>query len=184
VPFAALALLLVLVLPLVAMAAMPLILIQRYRAGSVRRIARPWLAKLNVVAMVVSAAFFLTAAAFTNIWVARTLEAAAAGMTIGLGLGVLGLWLSRWESTPRSLHYTPNRWLVFAITFVVAARVLYGLARSIAALASGQESLITAFGLAGSLAAGAIVVGYYLAYAVGLWYHVRRWEQRPVRVLN
>jgi hypothetical protein len=184
VPFAALALLVVLLLPLIAIAAMPVILVQRYRAGSVRRVARPWLVRLNLVAMVFSAAFFLTAAAFANIWLPTTFRAAAAGMAIGIGLGVLGLALSRWEITSRSLHYTPNRWLVFAITFVVAVRVLYGLARSAAALISGQESFVTAFGFAGSLAVGAVVVGYYFAYAIGLWYRVRRWEARPVRVMQ
>jgi hypothetical protein len=184
VPFVALALLLLLLLPLLVMAALPLILIQRYRAGSVRRLARPWLVRLNLVAMIFSAAFFLTAAAFANIWVPATFQAAGAGMAIGIGLGGLGLWLSRWEFTSRSLHYTPNRWLVFAVTFVVAARVTYGLARSVAALFSGNQSFVTAFGFAESLAAGAIVVGYYLAYAVGLWYRLRRWERRLVRVMT
>jgi hypothetical protein len=28
---------------------------------------------------------------------------------IGLGLGVLGLLLTRWEPTAAKLHYTPNR---------------------------------------------------------------------------
>ena len=42
-------------------------------------------------------------------------------------LGMVGLLLTRWEATPATLHYTPNRWLVLVVTFVVSARVLYGL---------------------------------------------------------
>ena len=44
-------LLLVLLLPVVLIALMPLILIQRYRVGTARRMARPWTATFNVVLM-------------------------------------------------------------------------------------------------------------------------------------
>ena len=48
---AVLLLALVLLLPLAVVALMPLILLQRYRAGSARRLARPWIASLNLVLM-------------------------------------------------------------------------------------------------------------------------------------
>ena len=47
----------------------------------------------------------------------------------GCLLGLLGLALTRWEHTPRALHYTPNRWLILIITLVVSARLLYGIWR-------------------------------------------------------
>jgi hypothetical protein len=184
VPLLVLALLLL--LPLALIALMPLILIQRYRAGTARRLARPWIATINLVAMVFSASFFLVAAAVTSFWVPNALSAASAGMAAGFALGLIGLWSSRWESTPRSLHYTPNRWLVLAITLVVTARVLWGFWRGWITFQSGagNDSLLTAFGVAGSLGAGAIVLGYYLAYAIGLRRRVSRWQKRPLRVIN
>jgi hypothetical protein len=48
-------LLLVLLLPVVLIALMPLILIQRYRVGTARRMARPWMATFNVALMALSA---------------------------------------------------------------------------------------------------------------------------------
>ena len=45
---------------------------------------------------------------------------------------------------------------------------------------SGTE-LVTAFGVPESLAAGAMVIGYYLAYNAGLRYRIQRWENRALR---
>jgi hypothetical protein len=132
-----------------------------------------------------SAVFFLITAAFTTIWIANALTGAAIGMGTGLLLGWLGLAITRWEPTPRSLHYTPNRWLVLIVTLVVSARVIYGLARSFAAMQAGigGTSLVSAFGVPESLAAGAVVIGYYLAYNAGLVWRIRRWQRRTLRAV-
>jgi hypothetical protein len=179
------ALAVVLLIPLVLIALMPLVLLQRYRAGTVRRLARPWAATLNLVAMIFSALFFLSASAFTNVWVADAFASAVAGMAVGGLLGLVGLWVTRWEATPRSLHYTPNRWLVLGVTLIVTARLLYGFWRGWLTLRSGADdtSWIAAFGVAGSLGAGATVLGYYLAYGVGLRWRIAKWQKRPLRVI-
>jgi hypothetical protein len=54
-------LILVVLLPLVLIVLMPVILIQRYRVGTARRMARPWMATLNVALMAFSV-FLLSAA--------------------------------------------------------------------------------------------------------------------------
>ena len=173
-----LALAIVLLLPVALVALMPLILILRYRAGRSRRLARPWAASINVVAMTLSAGLFLVSAAVVNIWVPSSFVYAALGMLGGIGLGLLGLWLSRWEPTRQALHYTPKRWLVLGVTLLVSARLIYGFARGIASWTSGgdRSTALAAFGIAGSLAIGAVVVGYYLAYAAGLRWRIRRWQ--------
>ena len=113
------------------------------------------------------------------------LRFATAGIGGGCGLGVIGLGLTRWEPTPRSLHYTPNRWLVLAITLLVTARVLYGLWRtwSVAYVSVSDASFVTAFGVRETLAAGGIVLGYYLAYSAGLRWQIRRWQRRRLRMM-
>jgi len=176
---------LVLLIPLALIALMPLALVQRYRTGTARRLARPWLGTLNVAAMFFSALFFMSASAVTNVWVPNAFLAAAAGMALGCALGVVGLWLTRWEATPRSLHYTPNRWLVLGVTVIVTARLLYGFWRGWTTMRAGadQTSWIAAFGVAGSLGAGATVLGYYLAYAIGLRRRISAWQKRPLRVM-
>ena len=155
---------------LAAVALLPLSLIMRYRAGTARRPARRWVATINAVLMALSIAFFITVAALTNVWVPDAFVHAAAGLLMGSALGLLGLLLSRWERTPTVLYYTPNRWLVLAITVVVSARLLYGLWRSWHAWSAvpGDQSWLAAAGAAGSLAAGAVVLGYYLVYWAGV----------------
>ena len=151
---------------------MPVSLIQRYRVGTARRVARGWVTTLNLVAIVISTAIFMAGAAVTNVWVPEALKYAGGGLLAGCALGAAGLAVSRWEPSPGALYYTPNRWLVLAITVTVTGRILYGFWRSWHAWQSGLSgsSWFVAAGVAGSLAAGALVLGYYLVY----WAGVRR----------
>jgi hypothetical protein len=177
--------LLLLLVPIVVMALMPLLLIQRYQAGKARRQARAWAVTLNLAVMAFSAVFFLISAALTTLWIPRAFAGAALGMAAGLLLGIFGLVLTRWEADARALHYTPNSWLILLVTLVVSARVIYGLFRTIAAAQAGVSGsgLALAFGVPESLAAGAMVIGYYLAFNAGLRWRVRRWQRRPLRVI-
>jgi hypothetical protein len=142
-------------------------------------------ATVNAIMMLFSAAFFLVVAAVTRLWVPDALMSAVGGVSLGVMLGLVGLWLTHWEPTTRSLHYTPNRWLVLAITVVVAVRVLYGFWRGAAVWGSADSaSVIDAFGIGGSLAAGGTVIGYYVAYGIGLRRRISRWQRRPLRVMS
>jgi hypothetical protein len=179
-------LLLLLIVPVVMVLLTPLLLIQRYRVGSSRRAARPWMVTLALVSMALSTAFFIVGAAFTNIWVPRALIDALEGLAGGGIIGIFGLLLTRWEPTPRSLHYTPNRWMVLTITLVVAGRVAFGMYRAAMSASAGVTgtALLSSFGIAESLAAGGIVIGYYLAYNAGVRWRIRQWQRRALRVMN
>jgi hypothetical protein len=168
------------VLVLVVLVLMPLSLLQRYRMGTTRRLARGWVATANVVAMTLSVAFFMTVAALTTVFVENAFTYALLGLMGGCVLGILGLWLSRWEPAQGSLHYTPNRWLVLSITLVVAARVAYGGWRAWHTwrVSPDNASWLASAGLAGSLAAGAVVLGYYLMFWTGVRRRVRRHRRR------
>ena len=160
---------------------MPLSLVIRYRAGTARRQARGWVATLNSVGLVISTSLFLMGAALTSIWVPHALGYSLLGLLGGIALGIVGLWISRWEHRPDSLHYTPNRWLVLAVTLLVTARVLYGFWRGWHTVqdASGGPSWVTTFGVAQSMAAGALVLGYYLSYWMGVRRRLKRHSARP-----
>jgi hypothetical protein len=164
--------LLALALLIAPIALMPLALVFRYRAGTARRQARGWVVTLNLVALAISTALFLLGAVLTGIWVPNALLYSVLGLLGGIALGIVGLWVSRWERAPQALHYTPNRWLVLAVTLLVTARLLYGFWRAWDTWRTtpGDTSLLAAFGIAGSMAAGAVVLGYYLSY----WAGVRR----------
>ena len=148
----------------------------RYRAGTARRLRPGWVATVDVLAVGLSVTLFLLAAAVTSLWVPRAFSYSVLGLLAGALLGLAGLGLSRWEPAPESLHYTPNRWLVLALMVVVSSRMAYGIWRAWHAWRTTPDdaSWLAASGAAGSLAAGGLVLGYYLAYWAGLWLRVRR----------
>jgi hypothetical protein len=160
-----------------AVLAIPISLMQRYRAGSARRTAREWVATVNLIMICFSTGIFLYVAALTSfLWVPRAFTCSLAGFATGAILGLLGLALTRWELTPEGLYYTPNRWLVLTITLVVTTRLLYGFWRGWQAWgATGSESSwLESVGVAGSMAVGAVVLGYYFSYAIGVRHRLAR----------
>jgi hypothetical protein len=172
VPIILAALLLILLVILASVVLIPVTLVMRYRAGTARRRVRGWLATVNAAGLALSIAFFLTAAGLTNIWVPDAFAYACAGLVGGALIGVVGLALTRWEVVTGGVFYTPNRWLVLAITVAVTGRLAYGFWRSWNAWQSlaGDTSWAAAAGVAGSLGAGAVILGYYFVY----WLGVRR----------
>lgn len=157
---------------------LPVSLVQRYRIGTARRPGRGCLAGINLVSLWLSSMLFGLAAAFTSLWVPGAFAYTLAGFAAGGLLGLLGLALTRWEPTPDTLYYTPNRWLVLGITLVVTARVLYGFWRSWQAWGAGldYQAWATAAGVAGAMGAGATVLGYYLVYWLGVRRRLKRWQ--------
>ena len=165
---------------LASIALLPLTLVQRYRVGTARRPARGWLIAINLVGTAISVALFVIAAAITSTWVPFAFTYTLVGLAAGLALGVLGLALTRWEPTASFLYYTPNRLLVLTITLIVTARVLYGFWRSWHAWTAGLDysSWAAESGVADSMAAGGIVLGYYLAFWAGLRWRMKRHRRR------
>ncbi len=157
----------------------PLLLVQRYRFATTRRQGRGWVATFNIVAIGLSVTLMLIGAAISSIWVPPTLRYALVGLAGGGALGLLGLLFSRWETHTRELHYTPNRWLVLLVMAVVVARVLFGFWRAWSVWhATGAHARVVATGAAESLAAGAVVLGYYFVYWSGVRWRIRRHQRR------
>jgi hypothetical protein len=97
-----------------------------------------------------------------------------AGCAVGVGLGVWGLRLTRFEATPQGLFYTPNRYLGVSLSLLLIARLgwrylqLLGtdMASASSPVALGQSPLtLLIFGM---------LAGYYTSYAAGLL----RWKAR------
>lgn len=152
---------------------MPLALWQRYRLGRARRRAVAWVAALNAWSLLVSVLVFAFSAWVAGHWVDAALPHAASGLGAGVLLGLAGLAFTRFEATAHGLYYTPNRWLVLALTLVVAACIAYGLLRMHQAWAAQAQA--TWLAQQGSvLAVGGLLLGYYLAYAWGLRRRIRR----------
>ena len=152
----------------------------RYRAGTARRQARRWVASLNVWMTSFSAVFFLSFAFLLSFWIESAFRFALIGLGCGGILGLVGLAMTRWESQPEGLFYTPSRWLVLFITLAIAARFVYGWWRAThsSSNTSDQHWLITASGTQLSLALAAGLIGYYLVYSLGVRLRIARREQR------
>lgn len=155
-----------LLLPLLVVILIPVALVRRIGRGTMRRRARGWVVTVNLVAVVLSTMMFLIGALISNAWAPDALRYSLAGLATGMVLGLLGIVLTRWELAHGVMHYTPNRWLVLAVTAVVAARLIYGIWRvgEVWSAGAGQVQSVAASSLAMSMAAGAVVLGYYLVY--------------------
>ena len=167
-------------------ALIPIALVQRYRMGVARQRARGWLIAINLVGISISMMMFALAAAFTSIWLHPALVYTLGGLAIGFVLGVAGIWLTRWESFRDGLYFTPNRWLVLGITLVVTGRILFGFWRAWHTWRAGFDdaSWVAASGLAKSMAAGGMVLGYYFVYWIGVRSRLRRQQRTTGAALN
>ena len=163
----------------------PIGIVRRYQVGTSRQRAREWVATLNLFGLFFSILLFVSAAVMTSIWVPGILLYAAGGLAGGALLGWLGLQLTRWETAPDALHYTANRLLVLGITLLVTARVGYGFWRAWQSWRAGLagESWFVESGLPGAMAAGAVVLGYYVVFWLGVRRQLRRHARRRVRRL-
>jgi hypothetical protein len=168
------------VVVLAVIALIPISIVQRYRMGTARRLARGWVATLNLVALTFSAVLVLISAALTSVWVSDALRFTAMGLAAGMLLGAIGIWLTRWEAAPQALHYTPPRLLVLLVTSIVTARILFGFWRTWRLWESGtvRPAWFVGAEVAGTMAAGAVVLGYYLAFWFGVRHRLARHRRR------
>jgi hypothetical protein len=161
----------------------PIGIVRRYQVGTSRQRARGWLAAVNLFGLWFSTLLFMIAATLTSIWVPDVLVYTTAGLAAGALLGFLGLKLTRWEHGLDALHYTPNRPLVLGVTLVVTARVVYGFWRSWESWRAGLsgEPWFVEAGFPDVMAAGAVVLGYYFVFWLGVRRELRRHFKRHLR---
>lgn len=95
----------------------------------------------------------------------------AGALAVGVGLGVWGLRLTRFERTPEGLFYTPNAHIGIALSVILVARIAWRLfqmqalqAHPGALGAGGPEFARSPL----TLAVFGMLAGYYATYAVGL----------------
>ncbi len=158
----------VLILVMLMLVLLPFGLVQRYRTGTARRRAYWWLVRLNAWLLLVSTALFALGAWITGHWVPHAPSYAIAGLGLGAVLGIVGAWTTRFERQPDGLlHYTPNRWLVLALTLLVVARIVLGVWQVWRSPPPGEAGLLaTLLADHGNLfGVGGVLLGYALAYA-------------------
>ena len=98
------------------------------------------------------------------------------GAAVGIGLGLYGTRLTKFENTPEGMYYTPNAHLGIALSTLLIARVGY---RYFFAMSPGSWPPQPAIGPGSSgswitLLIFGTMAGYYVTYAIGLL----RWSRK------
>ena len=100
--------------------------------------------------------------------------AAIGGAIVGIGLGVLGTRLTKFEVTPAGLFYTPNAHLGIALSLLLVVR----LAWRFVMMQTGGHGVDPQAAQIGNnpltMAIFGTLAGYYVTYAIGLL----RWRAR------
>ena len=167
-----------LLLALVALWAvlLPFSLWMRYRTGRARRRAQGWVIRGNAWLLLASLFVFAFFTAISAFWLPHALRDAGIGVLAGGLLAIASLRLTRFETDAGGFFYTPNRWLVLALTIAVAARLVAGVWMAWRRVfGDAQAGAAEAWLQAGSLVGvAALLLGYYLAYTWGLRARVLR----------
>lgn len=100
----------------------------------------------------------------------------AAGVVVGVCLGVYGLRVTRFEKTPEGLFYTPSAHVGIALSLLFVGRILYRLIQLYGASESLAGPQINYATSPLTLLIFGTLAGYYVTYAVGLlrWRHAAR----------
>lgn len=168
-PVLLLLVLVVLGVALLALLLLPVSLWARYRSGRARRRAQAWAVRTNAWLFLFSLPLFFASALLATWAWPEAFRDACYGLLAGFAVGIVGLWLTRFEHDGEGFHFTPNRWLVLALVLVVAARIAAGMwlaAAPMLGLAVPQVFDGRAGG--GWLGVAGLLLGYHSAYAWGL----------------
>jgi hypothetical protein len=101
------------------------------------------------------------------------LWALGGGAIAGIGLGILGLKLTKFETTPTGPCYTPSAHLGIALSTLLVLRIGYRFMQASQSVNPGASSASYSSSPITLLMFGALAF-YYVTYAVGLI----RWSQR------
>ena len=151
---------------------LPVSLWARYASGRARRRAQGWVVRGNAWLLAIALPLFLLSAWTATYWMDDALRDAWWGLLIGVVVGIVGVWLTRFERDAKGWVYTPNRWLVLGLTSIVAVRVFAGLWMAWRHVSGDASNVSGAF--ARWLDAGAwmgiagLFLGYGLAYTWAL----------------
>lgn len=90
-------------------------------------------------------------------------------VAIGIGLGIVGLRTTRFETTPLGYYYTPNTHLGIALSLLLVARIAYRVFEYNVMSAADRATHMQDFGRSPlTLAVFGVLAAYYACYAIGI----------------
>lgn len=146
---------------------------RRVRRNFGRQPLQPTRFKVRIGILTLAAGALLFVAANN----AAAFSAALAGLVVGAGLGVIGLRLTRFESSAEGFFYTQNTYIGVGLSALLIGRLVYRYlvmsqsAGPTASMTTGQygtNPFAASASNALTLAIFTLLVGYYVTYFVGV----------------
>jgi hypothetical protein len=132
-----------------------------------RNIGRqPLQPKRMVTRIVIYGVLTLLLAAFSVLY-PRVLLGLGGGLALGVPLALVGLKLTKFETTPQGRFYTPNPYIGTALTALLAARLVYRLI-ALSNLSQNPTQPPPVMQSSLTFCAFGILAGYYIAYYIGI----------------
>jgi hypothetical protein len=159
---------------LAAIAALVLFaLYRRFRRLFGRQPLQPARLKARVVALAAIAGLFALRGLHSPDFAAAVFGGGVlGGGVLGAALAWFGIRLTRFEATPQGVFYTPSGYIGIVLASLLASRLAYRFAVLYPSMQAAQAQTGDPFAAYRSspltIALFAIVIGYYLAYCVGL----------------
>jgi hypothetical protein len=98
----------------------------------------------------------------------------AGGLTLGVLLALLGLRLTRFETTAEGQFYTPNTYLGVAVTLLLVGRILYRVLVLVALTPPDAAPPLPLFQSPLTFLFFGLTAGYYIAYFAGVVIEAKR----------
>jgi hypothetical protein len=149
----------------------PLAVRQPYRVGVARHPGGAWASTVLAVSFLVAAAALLGATVELGRLAPKARPAVMGALGIGVLVGLLAFTLSTWQNHRGIVYFHPNQRVTLAITGLTMLRIAYGLwlLWSASGAVSVDRRWMASVGMAGTLAAAAVLTGY----GFGFWGAVR-----------
>jgi hypothetical protein len=97
-----------------------------------------------------------------------SLSALGGGIAAGVGLGLYGLRITKFENTPEGLYYTPSAHVGIALSLLLAARIIYRLIQIYSGGGLPPDAQMTYATTPVTMLIFGTLAGYYVTYAIGL----------------
>ena len=97
-----------------------------------------------------------------------SLAALAGGILAGVGLGLYGLRVTKFESTPEGMFYTPSAHVGIGLSVLLAGRIIYRVFQVYGAAGTPLDPHTAYATTPLTMLIFGTLAGYYVTYAVGL----------------
>jgi hypothetical protein len=171
---------------LVPASLVPLAVRQPYRVGVARHPQGAWASTVLAISFVVAAMALMGLATELGRLAPKAQPAVLGAFGIGVLVGLLAYTLSTWQNHRGVVYFHPNQRVTLVIASLTMLRIAYGLWRiwSASGVASVDRRWMASVGMAGTLAAAALLTGYGLGFWGAVRLRIAHWKSVSMFALD